>query len=216
MKSHWIAGLTALSVLPSMAMAETVYSSTVMQDATTGETSIIESKTDYQTSPAALYVPSAPVERQAYAPGAPRNLARETPGYDESLNLLAPAARMGETNPANIGVNDDVLTERRTGDIAYITGGVGHAERGALDGMRSKYNFRLTNTESGGAFVSYTNLTVTDAKGGTVLVADSDPIFFAKLPNGKYTLSAEHEGQIKKQSFQIQSGKPVSLQLHWM
>lgn len=214
MKSHWIAGLTVLSVLPSMAMAESIYSSTVTRDPMTGETSVIESQTDYQT-PSSLYVPSAPVEHQAYTPGAPRNLAAEARD-DDSLNTLAPAARMGETNPADIAVNDDVLTERRTGNIVYITGGVGHAERGALDGMRSKYNFRLSNTEASGAFVSYTHLSLTDAKGNSVLTTDSDPIFFAKLPNGKYTLNAEHEGQTKTQTFQVQNGKPVSVQLHWM
>ncbi len=215
MKSFWIAGVAVIALLPSLSLAETVYSSISTIDPVTGESSVSESATQYQVqSPATLYVPSAPVERSVYEEnrsGKTHNLADE-----QAMDKLAPAARTGETDPADTAINEDVLTEHRTGNVTYITGGVGHAERTALDALRGKYNFKLTNTETGGAFVSYTHVSLTDAKGNEVLSAEADPIFFAQLPPGKYSLRAEHEGQIKNQAIQIKSGKPVNLQLGWM
>ncbi len=206
MKRLLLTTLAMLAFAPAT-QAETIYSTTRTIDPATGASSTTETVSSVQSAPGYDAEP-------AYTGiDTTRNLSEEVPS--RSLNTISPATR-GEINPADIAVNDDTLIERRNGDILYITGGVGHAERMALDAMRAKYNFKLTNTESTGAFVSYTRLSLMDTKGREILSADADPIFFAQLPPGRYTLRAEHEGQTKTQSFQVKPGKPTAVQLSWM
>jgi hypothetical protein len=100
--------------------------------------------------------------------------------------------------------------------IGYINGGVGQEEQAAMRARRADYNLLLTfATRQSGAYRSDVQLDITDAKGTTLLsVPNTGPMFYAKLPNGSYRISAAAEGKVCKRSVRI-GGGPKEMTLHW-
>lgn len=121
----------------------------------------------------------------------------------------------GEPNPARTAVNDELLSEQRVGDITYITGGIGEAERQAMERLRPRYNLRVTNAEKQGAFISDVVVSVLDSKGAELFSTATDPLFLANLPAGRYTVKAERNGQSKTQTVQLAKGKTAQIQFAW-
>ena len=89
--------------------------------------------------------------------------------------------------------------------VSYINGGVGQDEQNAMRALRADYNLQLTfATRQTGAYRSDVQLDIADARGGSVLsVANTGPMFFAKLPPGVYRVSASAEGKTFKRSVRI-------------
>jgi hypothetical protein len=100
--------------------------------------------------------------------------------------------------------------------VSYINGGVGTDEQNAMRALRADYNLQLTfATKQTGAYRSDVQLDILDAKGASVLsVANTGPMFFAKLPPGTYRLSAAAEGKTFKRTVRLGSGAK-EMTLHW-
>jgi hypothetical protein len=100
--------------------------------------------------------------------------------------------------------------------VTYINGGVGTDEQNAMQALKADYNLRLTfATKQTGAYRSDVQLDIADAKGGSVLsVANTGPMFFAKLPPGTYRISAAAEGKTFKRSVKLGTGAK-EMTLHW-
>jgi hypothetical protein len=100
--------------------------------------------------------------------------------------------------------------------VTYINGGVGTDEQNAMRALRADYNLRLTfATKQTGAYRSDVQLDIADAKGASVLsVANTGPMFFAKLPPGTYRISASAEGKTFKRSVKLGTGTK-EMTLHW-
>ncbi len=87
----------------------------------------------------------------------------------------------------------------QSGDITYVTGGIGRDETAALKSMQGSYNLHVMSSSTSGHFVGDTPITITNSKGETVLTTTAGPIFYAKLPAGTYTVEANRNGDVKKQ-----------------
>lgn len=100
--------------------------------------------------------------------------------------------------------------------ISYINGGVGTDEQNAMRALKADYNLRLTfATKQTGAYRSDVQLDIADARGTNVLsVADTGPMFFAKLPPGVYRISAAAEGKTFKRTVRLGTGSK-EMTLHW-
>ncbi len=100
--------------------------------------------------------------------------------------------------------------------VAYINGGVGTDEQNAMRALKADYNLQLIfATKQTGAYRSDVQLDIMDAKGAGVLsVANTGPMFFAKLPPGTYRISAAAEGKTFKRSVKLGNG-PKEMTLHW-
>jgi len=98
----------------------------------------------------------------------------------------------------------------------YINGGVGTDEQNAMQALRADYNLRLTfATKQTGAYRSDVQLDIADTKGASVLsVANTGPMFFAKLPPGTYRISAAAEGKTFKRTVKLGNGAK-EMTLHW-
>ena len=118
---------------------------------------------------------------------------------------LSPAAVLAAT-----------LTQQQQNGITYINGGVGIEEQAAMKAQRADYNLLLTfATQQSGAYRSDVQLDLMDAKGTNLLsVANTGPMFFAKLPPGTYRISAAAEGKTFKRTVKVGSA-PKELVLHW-
>jgi len=82
--------------------------------------------------------------------------------------------------------------------------------------QRADYNLQLTfATSQTGAYRSDVQLDIADAKGNNLLsMANTGPMFFAKLPPGTYRISAAAEGKTFKRSVKIGNGAR-EMTLHW-
>jgi hypothetical protein len=107
-------------------------------------------------------------------------------------------------------------TPQQQNGITYINGGVGQEEQTALKSQRADYNLLLTfATQKSGAYRSDVQLDITDAKGTNLLsVANTGPMFYAKLPPGTYRISAAAEGKTFKRTVKVGSA-PKEMTLHW-
>ena len=89
--------------------------------------------------------------------------------------------------------------------IPYISGGIGEDERTALNAAAADYNLKLVFADKGGGhLLSDIKVSITGAKGASVLEAVSDgPWFFAKLPPGAYKVSATAGDQNQTHSVSV-------------
>ena len=70
-------------------------------------------------------------------------------------------------------------------------------ERDQLRTMTNGYNLQLSFALQSGDYLGGANVEIRDSRGKTVFEGVADgPLFFAKLPSGKYTIEATAEGKI--------------------
>lgn len=82
-------------------------------------------------------------------------------------------------------------TLQQQGNVSFVTGGVGLEEREAILASTPDFNLKVVNAIPGGAYVSDTTVSVVNSAGQEVLRTTLDgPWLLAKLPPGRYTISA--------------------------
>jgi hypothetical protein len=127
------------------------------------------------------------------------------------------------TAPTISSAMDDATSELppelTQGNITYITGGIGHDEAMAMRRQEAQYPLSLEFVKRAGPVGEYlagVNVTIKDRQGKTKLETVADgPIVLARLPVGKYTVSAELDGQIKNRDVVIVTQKPERLVFEW-
>lgn len=97
------------------------------------------------------------------------------------------------------------------GEATYITGGVGDDQASAFKQAAAAYPLELLFAQKApphNVYVADVKVTVRDASGKPVLETTSDgPFLLAKLPAGRYDITANYNGQVKRQAVDIRSGK---------
>jgi len=109
------------------------------------------------------------------------------------------------------------LVPKVQNDISYVTGGVGKDEQELADVLhRDGYNMHLVFAEQQtGAYIADVRVRVADTKGHMLLDTISDgPMFIAKLPPGRYQVSAEARGQTRTASIDTATGGR-KVTMHW-
>mgnify|MGYP001767119396 CR=1 FL=1 len=101
--------------------------------------------------------------------------------------------------------------------IRYVSGGIGEGERAELNALSSRFNLRLLFAMQGsGSYVADVRVSIRDQRGELALVAESKgPWFFADLPSGAYTVEAEAEGQVQRQTVRIGGAAQSRLNFYW-
>ena len=109
----------------------------------------------------------------------------------------------------------------RQGEMGYLNGGFGEEQADLMRSMTSQFPVRMTfsrhnATHATDEFVADVKLRVTDSAGQTVLdLASQGPIFLLRLPEGSYSVEAEHEGQMKTRRFDVLPGRHQELSFNW-
>ena len=102
------------------------------------------------------------------------------------------------------------------GDITYVSGGVGDESLARMTAMVSDYNVKFVFAKTSGEFVSGVMVTITDAKGRTVVDAKSDgPWFLTRLPAGNYQIAASLAGKTERQQIDVGSSKLSTVDFRW-
>lgn len=101
------------------------------------------------------------------------------PGYE----------RIDKQPPTQEEIDSVILIPSVQNGISYIGGGVGVAERAALERWAKDYPLRIEMARRNGEYLGDVRVKVFDAKGNLLLDALSDgPLFYLQLPSGRYAV----------------------------
>jgi hypothetical protein len=109
--------------------------------------------------------------------------------------------------------------EQTQGGVTYVSGGVGQEETQAFESAASRYPLALEFAIKHAPHAEYTanvHVVVTDTQGTRLLDTHSDgPFLLAKLPAGRYTVTAERHQQTLTRTVHIANHKPTHVMFLW-
>ena len=98
-----------------------------------------------------------------------------------------PEEARARVRSSHASVNASEIAAREENGITFVTGGIAD-ERAALERTSHQYNLKLTMTSPCGR-MAVAPLRIEDQQGETLVNSpDAGPLFYAKLPAGKYTV----------------------------
>jgi hypothetical protein len=114
---------------------------------------------------------------------------------------------------------DNLPAAKSQGDVTYVSGGVGRSEAKAFEHAEHRYPLSLEfvqHAKPRDEFLADVEVTIKDHKGNTELDTKVDgPFLLAKIPAGKYTVTAEDNGKTKISHVAVAAGKPEHLVFTW-
>ncbi|HWE75089.1 MAG TPA: hypothetical protein VG328_18150 [Stellaceae bacterium] len=100
-----------------------------------------------------------------------------------------------------------VLQAQQQGNIIFVSGGAGDEDRDALRQVENQYNLRLMFAARNGDFLANVAVTLSDARGNALLDTIAEgPIFYARVPPGRYRLTVSNQGQAQSRDISIGNG----------
>jgi hypothetical protein len=109
------------------------------------------------------------------------------------------------------------LQPEQQGAVSFISGGVGDDEAQAIKSMAVNYPVEMlfVARSTPNQYLANVKVQVTDKSGSVVLdTTTRGPFLYAKLPPGRYTVTAEAEGGLKRQNIQV-TGARQRVMLVW-
>ena len=126
-----------------------------------------------------------------------------------SLTLNAIAAPEGQVPAA-----------QTQGEISYINGGAGKTEADAMRHVARYYPLELEfllKAKPKDEYLSNVKVRIKDAHGRMVLnVTAGGPFLLAKMPAGKYTVSAERNGKVEHRQIEISATEHRRVVFEWL
>jgi hypothetical protein len=109
--------------------------------------------------------------------------------------------------------------EQTQGGVTYVSGGIGQEESQAFEAAAAQYPLALEFAIKHAPRAEYTanvHVVVTDTQGTRVLDTHSDgPFLLAKLPAGRYTVTAERHQQTLTRTVHVANHKPTHVMFLW-
>lgn len=135
--------------------------------------------------------------------------------------LVGFALILGFINPL-VALSEDfepTLKPEIVGDITYISGGIGESEADMMRGVAKDYPLEMVfvqKLKQHEEFLANVNVKIQDIRKSVLLdVATEGPYLFAKLLPGKYLVTAEHNGDVKRQWVRVGSKKHQKIVFWW-
>ena len=105
------------------------------------------------------------------------------------------------------------------GAISYLSGGIGQNEADAIKRVAKQYPLELDfllKAKPKDEYLANVKVLVMDVHDKKVLDATSDgPFLIAKLPEGKYTVTANYDGKIEHRTVQITAHAHQRIVFEW-
>jgi hypothetical protein len=107
------------------------------------------------------------------------------------------------------------LQAQQQGNVTFVSGGAGGEDRDALKQVENQYNLRLLFAARNGDYLANVAVTLSDTRGNAVLDTIADgPIFYARVPPGRYRLTVSNQGQSQSRDISIGNGS-VRQDFYW-
>lgn len=97
--------------------------------------------------------------------------------------------------------------------VTYVAGGIGKGQVDVMRSMRGNYNLRMTFARARtGEYLADIRVRIEDAHGKSVVDAMAPgPLFYARLPDGKYRVSSTFGTQEQTRQVTIEKGRAREL-----
>ena len=109
--------------------------------------------------------------------------------------------------------------KQKMGEVTYIMGGVGQTEAAAIEHVAKYYPLELEflqKAKSKNEYLSDVQVRIKDAHDKMVLnVTANGPFLLAKMPDGKYTVSAEREHKVEHRQIKISAKDHQRVVFEW-
>ena len=113
-----------------------------------------------------------------------------------------------------------VPATHKLGNVTYITGGVGQTEADAIKHAAKYYPLELEfllKAKPKDEYLYAVKVRIKDAHDKMVLNATADgPFLLAKMPAGKYTVSAERDGKVENRQIEIAAKEHRRVVFEWL
>jgi hypothetical protein len=121
--------------------------------------------------------------------------------------------------PALAATVGTLPAEQTQGTVTYVSGGIGQDEAQAFAAAARQYPLTLEFVIKHTPRAEYTanvHITIIDAQGQRLLDTRSDgPFLLAKLPAGRYTVTAKRQGQTLTKTVHVATHKPAHMMFRW-
>jgi hypothetical protein len=105
------------------------------------------------------------------------------------------------------------------GNVTYISGGIGKSEAAAMRSIAKDYALEIVFVQKQKQieeFLAEVNVQIQDAQQNIVLDVITDgPYLLANLPQGKYLVVAEYDGNVKQQWVRVGINKHQKIVFWW-
>jgi hypothetical protein len=110
---------------------------------------------------------------------------------------------------------DQLEVERRNG-VWFVHGGIGDEEQRRIRDLGDDMSLKTIFARADGAYVADVDVTIKNTKGNTVLqVRSADPLLYAELPAGRYTIVAQHDGKALERNVSVPSLGQQAVYFAW-
>lgn len=118
---------------------------------------------------------------------------------------LAATAQTPRMDVDGLPYND---IEKTSDGIEYVAGGIGVEAQERFNKLaKDRFNLKLVFTLNEGNYIADVNVAVKDARGRTVVEEMADgPYLLAKIPRGRYTVTATYDGKTVTRTMQVGAG----------
>jgi hypothetical protein len=130
-------------------------------------------------------------------------------GVATALAVCGPALAAADGLPYN-----DI--QSAPGGVSFVAGGIGAEAQERLNARADDFNLKLVFTVEEGNYIADVDVAVRDSAGRTVIEETADgPFFMAKLPAGRYRVSATYDGKTRTRSIQVGEQGLRTAYLRW-
>jgi len=117
------------------------------------------------------------------------------------------------------GTDSHLPAAQKAGEVTYIMGGIGQTEADAIKHAAKYYPLELEfllKAKPKAEYLSNVQVRIKDAHDKMVLNVNADgPYLLAKMPAGKYTISAERNGKVEHRQIEISATDHRRVVFEW-
>jgi hypothetical protein len=165
--------------------------------------------------PPAYAPPPPPTEIIPPAPNAMQYIPPPPAFQPAPQQAMPPVMPPMQNQVQNQAPQQPALETQQQGNITFVSGGAGDEDRDALKQVESQYNLRLLFAARNGEYLANVAVTLSDARGNAVLDTIAEgPIFYARVPPGRYRLTVTSNGQSQSRNISMGNGA-VRQDFYW-
>ena len=126
--------------------------------------------------------------------------------------FVAVALILAQTANVAFAATPNLPPLQHQAEVTYLSGGIGSDQSIAIKDQMYKYPLILEfaqKSHDGNEYLADIPVHITDMNGTTLLNATSHgPVMLASLPNGRYKITATHDGKTQQRVVNITSSAP--------
>ena len=97
------------------------------------------------------------------------------------------------------GETSGIIRGKNGAGVAYMTGGIGIAEREAMESQGRDYNLKLSFSEKSGVYLTDVRVAVENRNGVEMVnITTNGPWLYLQLPRGSYIVKSTYNGESRR------------------